>query len=59
MTTDVGVPGGGRAGTQLSASLSEGTLRRSNALDPPLAAILRRRRDASWTCASTDRTKVF
>ena len=37
--------------TQLSASLSEGPLRRSNALDPPLAAILAAGAIPAWTYA--------
>ena len=40
MTTDVGVPGGGRARDPIISLTKRGPLRRSNALDPPLAAIL-------------------
>jgi hypothetical protein len=47
MTTDVGVA----PETQLSASLSEGPLMRSNALDPPRAAILAAGAVPAWTYA--------
>jgi hypothetical protein len=53
MTTDVGVPGGGRAGDPI-ISLTKRRPAEAFKRTRPAA-----RRDASWTCASTDRTKYF
>jgi hypothetical protein len=59
MTTDVGVPGGGRARDPLISLPKRRPAEAFKRTRPAARRDPRRRRDPSWTCASTDRTKYF
>jgi hypothetical protein len=59
MTTDVGVLGGGRARDPIISLTKRRPAEAFKRTRPAARRDPRRRRDPSWTCASTDRTKYF